>query len=167
MKAPHLRDQNLLYLIIAQQNGFLSKVQVSDALVACVHQPDLQLNDFLVSTQKLTAENAALIQQLVEIYLARNDGNSEQTLCSVNAKQFTRSLALDTPDQDLFATVASELPESSGVSLPAGTGLGNGSAAARFDIVRAHAEGGLGVVYAAMDRELKRLIALKQMKDRE
>lgn len=167
MKAPHLRDQNLLYLIIAQQNGFLSKVQVSDALVACVHQPDLQLNDFLVSTQKLTAENAALIQQLVEIYLARNDGNSQQTLCSVNAKQFTRSLTLDTPDQDLFATVASELPESSAVSLPAGTGLGNGSAAARFDIVRAHAEGGLGVVYAAMDRELKRLIALKQMKDRE
>jgi hypothetical protein len=70
------------------------------------------------------------------------------------------------PDLDSFATQTSDRSQTASASnrenpFPGGWQQRPG----RFEILRTHAEGGLGVLYAARDRELNRLVALKQIKD--
>lgn len=159
------RDRLWLFVILAYQNGFIDKDSVVSVMTEVLRNPKSQVESLLVEKECLTSEDVQLINQLVETHIKRHSGDTSKTLISLNAQQFASSLAQDTPEPDLFATLATELPSAKvNASVPK-LRSSRTSAEKRYQIVRPHAEGGLGVVYAATDLELNRLIALKQIKE--
>jgi len=84
-------------------------------------------------------------------------GNLEPTVIERLRKLVATELGPPPSDAGPDATVAY-------VGRPAGEGTGpSPTAMSRFQIVRLHARGGLGEVYVAIDRELNRSVALKEL----
>jgi eukaryotic-like serine/threonine-protein kinase len=168
-------DRNLLFGILTYQNGFIDRETLVAAMSAWVHEQEKPLGDIFVARGDMRPQVRELIDGLVEAHVMQNAGDASISLVSLNAQQFVDSLRQDSlrqdslrqdnTDDELFATLASDLPMATVGPKKSGLGEPRAGSSQRFEIVRAHAEGGLGIVYAAQDLELNRLIALKQIKD--
>jgi WD40 repeat protein/serine/threonine protein kinase len=148
------RDTNLLFGILALQMDFLSRDALIAAMQSQVLNKDVSLGTILLDQGTLTPERHALLSSLVSEHLKAHGEDAHQSLCAVQ----TRTSIVDEVErairtherQDPNATTAP-------ATLPAGT---------RFQIVRPLGRGGLGEVFVAVDAELNREVALKQIQER-
>jgi WD40 repeat protein/tRNA A-37 threonylcarbamoyl transferase component Bud32 len=162
-------DRNLLFGILAVQMNFVAR----DALIAAMHAWVLErskpLGRILVEQQALSPSRQSLLEQLVNEHLAAHDGNAEKSLAAVGGVGPIRDDLQHITDPELHATLDrivanrettapdSEATMSYGVD-PAPT------AGSRFCILRPHAKGGLGQISVALDAELNREVALKELR---
>jgi len=162
-------DRNLLFGILAMQMHFVTR----DALIAAMHAWVLErpkpLGRILVEQQALSPSRQSLLEQLVNEHLAAHDGNAEKSLAAVGGVGPIRDDLQHITDPELHATLDrivanrettapdSEATMSYGVD-PAPT------AGSRFCILRPHAKGGLGQISVALDSELNREVALKELR---
>jgi serine/threonine-protein kinase len=148
------RDTNLLFGILALQMDFLSR----DTLIAAMHsqvlKKDSSLGAILLEQGALTPERHALLSSLVREHLKAHGEDANQSLCAVR----TRSLILDDVEK---ALETHERQDPNETQAPAGPAPGE-----RFHIVRPLGRGGLGEVFVAVDMELNREVALKQIQSR-
>lgn len=162
-------DRNLLFGILAVQMNFVAH----DALIAAMHVWVLErskpLGRILVEQQALSPSRQSLLEQLVNEHLTAHDGNAEKSLAAAGGVGPIRDDLQHITDPELHATLdrivanrettapGSEATMSYGVD-PAPT------AGSRFCILRPHAKGGLGQISVALDSELKREVALKELR---
>ena len=159
-------NNQILFGLLALQNNFITRQQLIDAFTEWTCFPSRQLCEVLVNQGSLRSEERERLEQLVQAYLVSNDKETESMalLSSFSSLQLELSQIASQPDSkvvciDMFS-------EMSGVgTVPSATkNTSNIGGMDRFRIVKEHARGGLGVVFVAEDKQLRREVALKQIR---
>jgi WD40 repeat protein/tRNA A-37 threonylcarbamoyl transferase component Bud32 len=130
---PHdFADRNLLFGLLALQTNFIDRDVFLAALHAWAVDPSLSLGEVLRRQGKLSPEQEAALNALVQARLGDSDPDSAS-------------------ETDPHSTVA-HLPR-----------LAAEGGSVRYRILRPHARGGLGEVFVALDEQLHREVALKEI----
>ena len=160
-------ERNLLVSVLALQLDFATPPQLINAIREWALQKSTSIEAILVQQQAIDEGMQQLLKTLAEKHIEVHDADPCISLSSLTNRvptisEFVDSIAGDQMDETVQLMPAGQprTSDADNVGNPARTEtLGN-----RFRILRKHAEGGLGVVSIAHDYELKRQVALKQMK---
>jgi tetratricopeptide (TPR) repeat protein/serine/threonine protein kinase len=162
-------DRNLLLGILAYQNAFVSRDALFAAMQAWLYDKARPLAEILQSHGALDADRRQLLEALVAEHLKQHSGDAQQSLQAVSSVGSVRDELAKLPDADLQVSVL-HLSQARDDADPnrtppylAGTST---SAGTRFRRLRPHAKGGLGEVFVALDTELNREVALKEIQSR-
>jgi WD40 repeat protein len=164
-------DRNLLFGILALQMDFITQ----DALIRAMHawrlDKSMPLGEILLEQQALSFDTHALLQALVQKHLQAHGDDPQRSLAALSCPETLRKDLDQLADADVQAQLPL-LPEAATLGAddafatrPPTLGLPT-SAGTRFAILRPHARGGLGQVSVALDAELRRQVALKEIQER-
>jgi formylglycine-generating enzyme required for sulfatase activity/tRNA A-37 threonylcarbamoyl transferase component Bud32 len=164
----HSADRNLLFGILALQMDFISRDALIAAMNAWVLDKARTLGEILQERGALRGDRCELLDSLVENHLEMHAGDPRQSLAVAASVHSVRQELQQIADADVQASLAAvgDTPTDDPDATSAHVGPTSLSPHARFQVLRPHAKGGLGEVFVALDCEVKREVALKEIQAR-
>jgi serine/threonine protein kinase/tetratricopeptide (TPR) repeat protein len=159
----------LLFGLLALQNGLVDRQSLLDALASWLADRGGQLGDRLVGRGAVSSTMRDVLAVMVDAHISHHGGSPERSLAALSSLGSIREDLARLADPGLDASLSaavSDLTAPYGDPDPPGEAPGAGLpiGAGRFRILRFHDRGGLGEVYLARDEEVRREIALKQIR---
>lgn len=187
-------DRNLLYGILALQVDLIDRDTLIESLNQWAIDKGRTLGSILIEHQAITSDQDLLLDGLVAEHLKKHEGDLSQSLAGLeisSAVEQELASIVDTGLQQSVTLIANRLqgdrgapktdrfhaestlardrrgskPDEQADTLVRSIGQST-SDGLRFQILRPHAEGGLGQVFVARDTEVNRQVALKEIKSR-
>jgi serine/threonine-protein kinase len=166
-------DDNLLLALLVHRLGLVDPDALALALTACDVEPPATLGAVLVAHGLLDGGTCAALATVAQSYLERHCGAPDRGVAALDPSGAQRSQLGPRPSGDTLVPPSSAPDESAETcvrpTLNAGAATrGSGSLPAattpRYRRLRPHAHGGLGEVYLALDEELHREVAVKEIR---
>ena len=153
-------DRNLLFGVFVLQADLIGAAQFVEACSVWATRKTVPLADVLIERGWLSRDDKAHIDHLIDARLKRSDADAPALLGRL-PEDVRQSLA-NLGDDDIQRSLG-HTGRQMGVSLttPSISSLETGT---RYETIRLHATGGIGQVWLARDNDLRRNVALKELK---
>ncbi len=160
-------ERNLLFGVVAFQNGAVDADRLAETCAAWASEPSLTLADHLLDRGLITAEQRTEVEKVVAHELEAHGGDPQATLA---ATMDGRSLAAignvagpKIVSDFRLAPPGEQQPQATHVRLGA-IPTHEPESRDRYTLTHLHAKGGMGRVWLARDTSLGRQIALKELR---
>jgi eukaryotic-like serine/threonine-protein kinase len=154
-------EASLLFGLLALANGLIEPESLTGALGAWAGLPGRPLREVLVEQGHLDESDASVIAALASKHLEQHHGVAWESLIALRKSIRFRLDPSEVADSELRGILAGVVddPASSRGS------IGTDGLSRRYEIIRHHARGGLGVISVANDLEIHREVAVKEIRN--